>query len=147
MEGGVRLAVFGEVLLAPEQRGESPVITFPAGLVGLPAMKRFLLVDEGRAPWWRLESLDEPRLAFTVVNPCDVQPHYKPELSPEVLAETGANSTADLTLLVLAVEGPAGPETVNLLAPLVINMRARRGTQLVLDPRHYPLRWPVRRAN
>lgn len=138
------MAVSAELVANAEARGEEWTITFPAGLVGLPGMKRFLLVDEGRAPWLRLESLDEPRLAFTVVDPRELRATYRPPLDPSVLETTGSASWADLALFVLAVEGPAGPETVNLLAPLVVNLRRHLGAQAVLDPQDYPLRHPVR---
>lgn len=116
-------------------------VTFPAGLVGLPRMKRFMLVGEGRGPWLRLESLDEPQSAFTVVDPRAVGLSYDPPVEPPVLEATQAVSAREVTLLVLAVEGSAGPESLNLLAPLAVNVGAGLGTQLVLDPARYPLRY------
>jgi flagellar assembly factor FliW len=138
------LAVSAELLAGGTERGRDHLITFPAGLIGLPQMKHFLLADEGRRPWMRLESLDEPRLAFTVVDPRSLRPEYRPPVEPAVLETTGSFSPAEVAFFVLAVEGPGGPETVNLLAPLAVNVARRLGVQVVLDPAEYPLRYLVR---
>jgi len=117
------------------------VFTLDPGLVGFPHARRFVLLDSrpGSPFKWML-CVDEPELGFAVVDPVDFLPTYAAPLE----RATGALSCkpADVALFVL-VTIPEHPTEIflNLLAPIVVDLRSRSGRQLVLedpqlDPAH-----------
>ena len=67
--------LFGAVEVSPEK-----VVTFPNGLVGFEESKRFMLAHaEGKVQptSYTLQSLDEPTLAFEIVDPTTLGFNYE----------------------------------------------------------------------
>jgi flagellar assembly factor FliW len=130
---------FGEVEIAPDT-----VLSFPQGLVGMPHLKRFALID-GKGPFQWLQSLDDPDATFVVIDSDEVVSDY--EITPATddvrLVMRPDEPVALCALLVVTVprEDPARI-TANLMAPLLINPERRLGVQAVLADR-YPVRHPL----
>jgi flagellar assembly factor FliW len=118
---------------------ETEAIVFD-GLPGFPEARRFALLQhaEGSSFAW-LASLDDPALAFAVVDPLEHFADYAPALGVEQLALVGAQEFAEVCLLAIA-NLSGGSALVNLAAPLIVNASTRRAAQLVLGDE----RWPVR---
>ncbi len=113
------------------------VLSFPEGLIGFRAARRFVLLDSGgsRSPFRRLVSLDVPELAFVVCDPRRFWPGYEIELLP---------SDDDRGVLVIVtVPGDARDLTANLMAPLVVDPRTGTGRQVVVDTGRYSTRHPL----
>jgi flagellar assembly factor FliW len=115
------------------------VLHFPQGLIGFPRARRFVILDHrpGSPFKWML-CLEEPDVAFAVVEPATLVPSYEPPL--ELAARTLGVAPADVALFVI-VTIPPDPTamTVNLMAPVVVDLATRRSRQLVLeDPRCDP---------
>ncbi|HET7771782.1 MAG TPA: flagellar assembly protein FliW, partial [Chloroflexota bacterium] len=88
--------------------------------MGLDHLRRFVLVEDERVvPCRWLQSLDEPALAFLVVDPALVDPTYDPDLP-----------AGDRWVIITLRQQPEA-STVNLLAPVVIDPAARTGQQIV----------------
>lgn len=121
---------FGELNIREEK-----IITFPEGLIGLPELKRFAILEhDGDGPLNWLLSLDEPELAFIIIDPTVFLREYKVELSKvdmEKLQLEDDTETAAIALVVI----PDNPEdmTANTKAPLVINVEKMLGRQVVLQ--------------
>ncbi len=124
-----------------------PAIAMVDPMPGFPGARRFALVEltPGGA-LSALRSLDDPELRFLVVPPVLFFPDYAPEIDDET-AHRLQLATADDALLLLVVTPGRTPEeaTVNLLAPIVVNHRARLAAQVVLADASLPLRAPLRR--
>jgi flagellar assembly factor FliW len=121
---------------------EDRVIEFPNGLVGLPHLRRFVLVheenDSGATPKvFLLQSVDEPEMTFSVVPPDTIGVRYEIDLKDEEVALLQAQSPDDLVLAVIVRRSDEKPEshglTANFMGPLLINTRTRRGMQKVLE--------------
>lgn len=113
---------------------EEAVITFPEGLLGFERMHRFLLIDQPEVePLRWLQSLDEPQIAFTVIEPELVFPDFKVHLTASDREGLGLAAGVEPRLLVL-VTVPKDPAdmTANLMGPLVLHPQNRLGRQLVL---------------
>ena len=130
------------------EAGENTVLTFPSGLLGFPEQQRYVMLDHDTdAPFKWLQSLDEPGLAFVIIDPAFFDGAYRVEYTGEALAEVGGEKTEDLTVAVILTipsEDP-GRITANLRGPLLFNTRTRLCKQLVLSddvPTRYPL-FPV----
>ena len=125
---------FGEL-----QTDASSVIEFP-GLPGFPRARRFVVRghDLGSAFAW-LISLDDPELAFVIADPWAYVPAYRPSLDSRSLAAIDCEPDDELHIVSL-VTFPDSALALNLAAPLVINLRSRKGHQVVLEDDAYSLR-------
>jgi flagellar assembly factor FliW len=118
------------------------VITFPAGLLGFEALHDFVVLDQPEvAPLQWLQSVDDPQLAFTIVDPALVFADYQPVLTDEDRQALELPTAAPALVRVL-VTVPSNPSemTANLLGPLVINPERGKGRQVVLHDSEYPVR-------
>jgi len=124
------------------------ILHFAQGLVGFPKYRRYVILEHrpGSPFKWML-SLDDPELAFAVANPGELVVDYTPPLG---LASRLLGTAADDIALFVLVTIPPDPTamTVNLMAPVVADMRTRQARQIVLDdprcpPDHRVVRAPT----
>ena len=125
---------------------ETSILHFPQGLVGFPDLHRYVVLDHRPgSPFKWLLSVDDPDLAFAVAHPGELVADYRPPL--ELAARLLETEPTEVALFVL-VTIPSDPTrmTVNLMAPVVVDLRTRRARQIVLDdPRCPPDHLVVRR--
>lgn len=121
----------------------SKIIEFPRGLPGFEDLHRFSLFHpEGEAPaYFILQSVDDPAVAFHVTDPVAFGFNYEISLSDEeteTLALTDLNDAAVVVILIRDGSGTGnGPLRANLNAPIVLNVRARRGLQHIFTRLDY----------
>ncbi|MFA6497856.1 MAG: flagellar assembly protein FliW [Desulfurivibrionaceae bacterium] len=132
---------FGKLSVNPEK-----VITMTSPFLGFPDSKRFLIKPHGEeSPFLWLQSLDDPKLAFVVIQATLLIPQYQAEISNLIRQELQASPEQPLeTLLILTIprENPEGM-TANLLGPVAINSQTRLAKQVLQDPTRYDACWPV----
>ena len=123
---------------------DARAVTFPRGLIGFPDARRYVLIEpRGRARVAWLQSLDEPELAFPVVDGATLGEAY-PQPSPRDLARGAGLGANDLALLVIvAAVGENKSLVANLLAPLVVDLESKTGAQVVLDHRLFSASAPL----
>jgi flagellar assembly factor FliW len=130
----VETYLFGAVEVSPEK-----VITFPNGLVGFENSKRFMLVhesDKDEPASFTLQSLDEPAVAFQIVDPTTLGYNYELALTDAENATLQSPAADDVAVMQVLFRKEEGGNTViepSLRAPLVINTRARVGIQKVMQ--------------
>lgn len=126
---------------------ESEVLTFPWGVPGFNALRRFLaLTLGGQEKFVWLQSLDDPAIALPTSDPWSVFPDYSPQLPPYATASLDLDRAEDfVTLGVVVVTAGAAEMTMNLLAPIVVNLRTRIGRQVTLETGGYSVRMPIPR--
>jgi flagellar assembly factor FliW len=117
---------------------EEAVITFSRGLFAFEDEQRFVLIENpATRPIVFLQSLARPELCFLALPARVVDPEYQLEIAPEDLETIGlpADETPrigeDLLCLTLIAVREGSPTTANLLAPVVICMRGRKGVQAI----------------
>lgn len=126
---------FGTLVVQPDQ-----ILEFRPGLLGFADYSRYVLIERRQdAPFLWLQSVERPDLAFVVVDPVLFFPHYQPARRPQVLKEVEAQSPEEVRVLVIVTIPPGRPQemTANLMGPLVINVKTRRGRQVILDEAHF----------
>ncbi len=136
----VRTLSFGEI----EVPG-SRILTFPEGIPGFPDHRRFVVLSpDEMTPFQYLQALDDPPIAFLVVNPFLVSAGYEVKLSDSDMETIGSHDTRELTVYAV-VTIPEDPQesTVNLTAPIVINEQSRRGRQFILHDSGYLVKHPL----
>jgi len=127
------------------------LITFQDGILGFPDIKTYLLIkDDQEHPFLWLQSEKDPDLAFFVVDPLILKPDYHPDFSPIDLRSLDLLSTEgkmldSMTLLSIITVPENDPTqlSANLMAPLLINHRLRKGKQVVLNDSCYAIREPI----
>lgn len=144
--GGIMLVqtkYFGEIDLTDEK-----IITLERGLFGFEEYKRYTILydceKEGKANVSWFQSLDEPSLAFSVINPLVAKPDYNPVVEDELLNGLGEITEENLViLLTLTVPEDITQMTVNLKAPIIINADTRKGVQLIVENQDYEIKYKV----
>lgn len=125
--------------------GMAEVIEFPLGLHGFPDLKRFCLVDPGDDTLilW-MQSLEEPEIAFPILEPKIFRPDYVVRLSGLELRELQLQSIGEgAVFTILTIPGAVAEMTANLKAPIVINLKRKLARQVVLQENEYALKTPV----
>lgn len=125
---------FGEVEI-----NDAAILTFPQGLYGFEQRRQFCLIDHRPdSPLKWLQSVEDPALAFVVMNPFEYFPDYEvliPDDEADELELTDPNQTIVLTIV--AIPGDPYQMTANLIAPLVINGDTKRARQIILSGKRY----------
>ena len=144
-KGGESMVTFRTVRFGEIPVAESGVIRFPDGLPGFPGAHRFLLLETGEAQvfYW-LQSLDDPALAFVVMDPALLVPDYMarlvlPEWDREFFSPLASTSLTAMVIVTFSGE----TATANLLAPLLVRDEERLGRQVILAESEEWLRQPV----
>lgn len=127
-------------VFGPFEISEDKVIDFPAGLPGFESCRRFALVhEEGTAPSVvQLQSADDPSIVFSLTGPEALGVNYEFSLSDEEVALLQLEDPADafIAVIVRKNDSDGSPADAglraNFMAPLVINVVARRGLQKVI---------------
>jgi len=137
----IKSAIVGELQVAADQ-----IITFNGGLPGFPDSQRYVLVKTCLgAPFSILQSVDNPEVAFVVVDPAFFVPEYRPKNGVNVLKDLQAVSFEDLQILVTMTIPPGRPGemTANLMSPLMVNPALGLGKQVVIDKPLYSYQHPI----
>lgn len=125
---------------------DDKIITMTAPLLGFPAERHFILLPHspGSAFWW-LQAIDRQELAFVVIQPAIIAPHYRPAIPAHIQEELQAQEVEALEILVILTIPKGCPEemTANLLGPVILNPAQKLAKQILLDPSLYDPCWPV----
>jgi len=135
-----RTVQFGELNYRSED-----VIQLPDGLVGMPGLRNWLILDMGDdVPLKWFQSLDRGDFGFPVTLPRFYRDDYAPVVSADVRSRLRCSAEDDLTTLIITTIHPGGEKlTGNLMAPLVVDRATGRGAQLTLDDARYGMRQEI----
>ena len=125
--------IFGKIEIEDDK-----IITLEKGMIGFPDLNHFALIyDEEK------EKKYNPDIAFPVMMPHIVKEDYNPNVSEEMIAPLG-KLTPENTYILVTVTVPKNIEdfSVNLKAPVVINMDNRKGVQMIVED-DYPVKYKV----
>lgn len=139
----VETRVFGKIAIE-----EDRVIIFSNGILGFPDLKRFTLlhdIEQGDdAGIHYLQSIDEPGFAMPVINPFKIVPDYNPKVPEEHLAPVGDITKEETLLFVtITIPGDIKKMTVNLKAPIIINIERKSACQLIADGDQYSIKFAI----
>lgn len=121
---------------------EDKVMTFPKGLPGFEEETKFVLLDISEDIIFQiLQSVKSPELAFFVVNPYLIFEDYSIQLNDHAIESLNIDDEKDVAILtVMTLKEPFTKSTVNLKAPLVLNLANNRGKQYILNDDQYSMR-------
>jgi flagellar assembly factor FliW len=136
----IATAKYGEI-----QLDDRLIFTFEQPLLGLEDYHRYGLVQEDKSlPFAYLQALEEPRICLLLGDPFAFYPDYEFELSEENREALG-NPAPDATSVwtTVSVRDDLMTATTNLLAPILLNMDAQKGCQIVLHNNKFETRMPL----
>jgi len=117
----------------------SAVIDIYAGIICFPKFRSYVLIEHSNPFAW-LQSIENPDLAFVVVNSVEFGEAYQFDI-PFDDPELGLTENSEIALLnVVTLRADSSESTVNLKAPIVVNLSNPKGRQIVLDDQRYPTR-------
>ncbi len=126
---------------------ENKVLKFVRGILGFPNDLHYALLPHREdSPFFWLQSLDSPDLAFVVINPSIIVSDYAFELPEDAVEELEIERPEQAEALVIVTfrhgeDGESRTMSANLLGPVVVNVDKRLARQVVLDPNKYPVRY------
>ncbi|MFM7245639.1 MAG: flagellar assembly protein FliW [Planctomycetaceae bacterium] len=107
------------------------LIRFPSGIPGLEDCREWaLLADSANDALGWLQSTTRAEVALAVVSPRRFVPDYQVRIPRSELSPLALDDMRDAQVVVVVGENGTGL-TLNLKAPIVINLQARTGRQVV----------------
>ena len=125
---------FGEINIE-----DASILELPDGIIGFPDCRRAAILEHSPgSPFRWLQSLDNPGLAFVIIDPLDLVPDYPLDKLKDILADERKMPRPQKVAAAAITTVPPAPAhiTVNLAAPVVFDADTRKGAQVILhDPR------------
>jgi len=129
----------------PIELEKDSLIIIKEGLPGFSKLHHFFLVEsaEDQLFMW-LQSADDSRIAFPVIEPQICSPTYKVPIGERELESLECRDTNRVKVLCIATI-PEDPRqmTANLRAPIVISLESQMAMQVISPDSTYPVKHPL----
>lgn len=138
----IQTKFLGEVQIDP-----ASIIQFPQGIPAFEEEKEFVVIPLGaQSPFVTLQSVQTPSVGFMAAYPYHFKPNYAFDLEQEDLQQLQIEKSEDvLVYAILTLKDTLENSTMNLLAPVAINVKQQIGKQVVLhENAEHPLRYPLK---
>ena len=125
---------------------EDKLFHFVLPIVGFDELSRYVLLEHNQDSIFKwLQSVDNSLLAFPIVSCANLSFDYVIDLPDYVVEELGIEDVEDLLVMNIASIPSAEPDgtTINLLAPLVFNVKNKLAGQVILTGSGYEVNYPL----
>lgn len=121
---------FGRVSIDPKS-----IVAFQEGLLGFEQLKRFaIILCQATEPIQWLQAVDDPLVSLPIVNPFLIKPDYELDVDEQELKSIGTPTAEDILVVnVMVLPEHIQDSTINLSAPVLINLRSMQGRQVVME--------------
>lgn len=136
----INSARFGNVEI-----NESSIITFPDKLPGFNDLSKFAIIKcEQTEPIQWLQSMEDMDISIPIINPFVIKSDYEIEVNDDELDLIKSRNEEEMIVLnIMVLPEDLTNMTVNLMAPLLINVNEMLGTQIMMDYKPLPIRYPA----
>ena len=132
---------YGDIEVADDK-----IIEFPLGLAGFEDLRRFAFLhpESDQPKYYILQSMEDADVAFTIADPAVFGFSYEITLDDALngvlaQADTPEAVADDAVLVILAKDNDSAPLRAVLKAPLILNLKTRRGVQHTFTRLDYTL--------
>lgn len=133
---------FGKIEINERQR-----IKFPGGILGFEHIREFALLNAKQWPFYWLQSIEVPDLAFILIDPKIIRPDYTADVDENDFSDIFPENADKENMLIFAIVTIPEDQkkmSANLQGPVIINRDKRLGKQFIsTNPswktRHYIL--------
>lgn len=132
---------FGEI-----EVDENSFFEFVSPILGYEDENKFILIEHNESSKFKwLQSAKTPSLAFVVTVAGLFGIDYSFELPDSTQEELGIEEAEDILALSIVVIPHANPRksTINLLAPIIINLKTKKASQIVLADAKLAVDYPL----
>lgn len=121
------------------------VVTFEKGILGFENLRKFIIFDvEDNEIFSILHSIEDSEVGFVVVSPFFVKKNYELELDDNLIKRLKIQKNEDVMLLnTVTINSKVEDITTNLRAPIIINIKAMLGEQIILNNEEYLVKHPL----
>jgi len=118
------------------------IIRMTKPVLGFEQLKRFVIVETADfEPFKWFQAVDDPQVAFVIVNPLLFFPEYGVEVNPREIDELRVSDVRDVdTYAIVTIPQDFTRMTANLQGPILVNTRRNLAKQLVLVNSTYRIR-------
>jgi flagellar assembly factor FliW len=124
---------------------EEDILVFKKGLPGFEELKKFILfpVEDGEV-FNILHSIEDEGIGLVVISPYNIDRNYEIKLSEGLIEELEIEKEADVLLLnTVTLNSAMENITVNMKAPIIINIFKGLGEQIILEDDKYFIKHPL----
>lgn len=120
-------------------------IIFEKGIPGFEKYRNFQISDIKENPKFKMiNSLEDEGIGFIAISPFDIKKDYSIDLNNETIKDLDIKDHKDVFVLNLITLGKTlNSSTVNLKAPLIINVKNNKAKQFILQDDKYEVRQPL----
>ena len=137
----IKTARFGT--LAVEAKS---ILTIDNGLLAFEDLTRFLLLDIAENVNFKwLQSIDNPKVAFLLVDPFTIKVDYSVDLNNDLVEQLSISVAEDVLVYTIVTVPKSGFKnaTTNLIGPLIINWTKMRAKQIIYEKKDITIRYPI----
>jgi len=119
---------------------EKRIVTFAEGIPAFETEHEFIILPyDEESPYYFMQSLTKPGLAFLLTIPELFFADYSAEIDDATIEELGIEDPEKILVYTLLTipNGSVRYMTANLLAPIVINVANMKAKQIVMDKSNY----------
>ena len=119
---------------------ENEILEFEKGMLGFEELKKFVIIKDSEIFIEWLQSVEDTT-SFAIMDPFVADKNYSFELPDKIMEQLDIKSKEDVMIRTVVII----PEDItkirtNLQAPIVINTKLKKATQIILDD-SYPIRY------
>ena len=113
---------------------DDKLIRMERPILGFENLSQFCLVEiDDLGPFLWLQAVDDPHVAFLLVNPVVFFPDYSITINPNEIAELKVDDVTNVeTYVIVTIDSESSRIYANLQGPILINNTNRLAKQLVL---------------
>lgn len=116
-------------------------VVFEKGLPGFDGLKNFELVALEQVGFFNLSSSEQENISLLLIDPYIYFPNYEIEIDDNTTSRLGIKDPSDvLVLSVVTLNDDVEKITVNLRAPIIVNLTTGKCEQVILDREDYLVR-------
>jgi flagellar assembly factor FliW len=128
-----------------QEINEDNIINFEHGIPGFESCHRFVISTyNNESPFLVMQSVERIDLAFILTEYEKMVPGYSIDLNDEITAELKLEKPENAAVVAIVnIQDDLARATVNLAAPIIINMNKKIGKQIILNNPAYGLKHPL----
>ena len=126
---------------------EKEIITFEEGIPGFDHLRKFAIVSVARTePIKWLVSLEDRDVALPIIDPWIVRLDYHVDIPEKDVQDLGIEKNEDVSVWCVVVIPKDKPDdaTINLLAPIVVNMKNGKAKQIIMETDEYTIKHRIK---
>ncbi len=118
------------------------IIYFEKGIPGFDNLKKYIIKEvENDSPFNILQSVEDKDIGFIIISPFFIHNDYEVKLSEEIIKKLNIENPEDVLLYsIVTLNSKVEDITANLKAPLVINIKNKKGEQYIIDKEKYSIK-------